>query len=228
MSAELDPKHAQEFFDLFGAPKCDPPPANPRNETPEDDPDLHANDDPELSLVEELGEVADDIRQIHTDIGTRPYRVFSVVYDWTGGEVGRGEARILSEKEILPTPKVDLSGSGTQATAAGRKSDGTAKLTEVSPRYTEDQIHALFPTRLTGSQRSFIEVRMDARDGDQPIRRRYTVRMAPYRNPTKFEWVVRLRSQEQDRNRQGELQTPQFYPKRLDREGPPGANTGGG
>lgn len=223
MNVALDPKHAEEFFDVFGAPKCDPPAANPRFETANDDPAVHANGSPEVSLVEELGAVADELRQIHTDLGTRPYRVFSVVYEWTGGEVGRGEPRVLSEQEILPTPLVDISGSSRGTTAAGSKSEGTAKLTEVSPRYTEDQIHALFPTRLQGAQRAFIEVRMDARDGSEPIRRRYTIKMAPYRNPTRFEWVVRLNAQEQDRTRAGEISTPKFYPKRLNREGPPGA-----
>lgn len=225
----LDPKHAPEFFDLFGAPKCDPPKANPRFKTPNTDPSVHPEASPERSLVEDMGEVADDMRQLFTDFGARPYRVFSVVYDWTGGEVGRGDAVILSEQELLPTPLVDLSGSGSQMTAAGRKSDGVARLTEVSPRYTEDQIYGLFPTRLEGSQRFFIEVRMDARDGDSPIRRRYTIRRVPYRDPLNFQWIIPLYSQEEDRDRDtGELGKTRFYPARLNREGPPGFDEGTG
>jgi hypothetical protein len=222
----LDSKHAPEFFDLFGAPKCDPPKANPRFETPNTDPGNHPDATPEKSYVEEMGEVADDMRQLYTDFGMRPYRVFSVVYDWTGGEVGRGDQVVLSEQEFLPTPLVDLSGSGSKMTAAGRKTDGTAMLKEISPRYTEDDIYGLFPTRLSGSQRFFIEVRMDARDGPNPIRRRYTVRRTPYRDAENFQWVVPLYSQEKDRNREGELNAPKFYPKRLNRDGPPGFGDG--
>lgn len=208
----MDPRYADEFFDLFGAPKP-PIEANPRPVTPNEDPAVHPSSAPERSLVESLGAVADDLRQLYTDFGARPYRVFSVVYEWSGGEPGRGEARVVSEQEFLPTPVVSLKSSAKDAKAAGTVQTGSARLEQVSPRYTEDDINALFPTVLLGNQKAFIEVRMDSRDGTKVLRRRYTVRNTPQREALSFQWVVELYAQQEPRERSDDRVEPTYlYP----------------
>lgn len=218
MDDPLDPRmkaeHAEAFFDLFGRPPV--PAQNPRVETPETDPDLAPVLQPERTLVESLGDVVDDLRQLYTDFGARPYRVFSVVCEWSGGETGRGVVSVISEREFLPTPKVWIGGGQKVATAAGVMREGSAELREISPRYTEDDIAALFPRALGPAQLAFIEVRMDNRDGSTPIRRRYTVQRTPQRDALHFEWRVPLTSQEDERNRlTGELDPLTMYPDRM-------------
>ena len=72
------------------------PRSNPRPVPPDRDPSLHPNPMPSLSLVESLGYVADDLRQIYTNLGARPYRINAVVVRWTGGAIGRGKQEVVS------------------------------------------------------------------------------------------------------------------------------------
>ena len=74
----LDPEHAPEWFDLFGEPcKKEPCRDNPRLETANNDPAVNPDNSPGSSLINEMGSVADDLRQLYTDFGAHPYRVFS-------------------------------------------------------------------------------------------------------------------------------------------------------
>lgn len=209
-SVRLEPDYAEDYADLFG-PSCErTEPTNPRFVY--DDPTC---DCPIDSFTEEMGAVADEVREIRVEFGQRPYRVFSVVYEWSGGEEGRGELSIVSEREFRPRPHVDLRPTRHEMTAAGEKMVGSARLTEVSPRMTEEQIFAFTQMPLKRGQFSFIEVRMDERDGTQVVRRRYIVRDIPYRNAKKFWWEVPLQAQELPRTTSGELEAPSLYPPRL-------------
>lgn len=203
------------FHDLFGAP-CPPAKAqNPRLETPNEDSSLGPLCDPSSSLADDLGDVADDMRQLLTEAGLRPYRVFSIVTRWTGGAEGLGDEVLVSETEFLPTPFVDLRPVQSQMTAAGRKERGNARLREMSPRYTEDDISQLFPTDLPDDHYSFIEVRHDARDGNTQ-RRRFTVSDVPWRDAENFEWLVDISVQQTARKRDGQLGgEPTAWPERL-------------
>lgn len=213
-NVKVEPEYAQQYADLFGE-DCEAKPhdANPRHVLSTS---IGPNPAPQDSLTEDLASVADDLRQLYTDFGQRPYRVVSVIYAWSGGQEGIGDLSIVSEREFLPTPHVDIRGGRNEMTAAGQKLQGTAKLTQVSPQMTEDEILAFAPVApLPQGQQSFIEIRMDERDGTQVVRRRYTVRDVPYRNATKFDWEVPLAAQQQPRNRDGELKGPMLYPDRL-------------
>jgi len=175
---------------------------NPRGANqPNVDPDLHPLVIPEASLVEQLGSVADDLRQLNTDFGLRSYRVFSVTYEWSGGEPGLGEARIASQQELLPTPKLGLEPLSKEARAAGLVERGIVTLTEVSPRYTEEQIGQLFAdgAALPRPFQSFVEIQMDRRDGSDQPRRRFAVVGVPARDPDAFQWTVRLSRQDAQR-----------------------------
>lgn len=164
------------------------------------------------SLVESLGSTVDSIRQIATDLGVRPYRVFSIVCSWSGGEIGRGQASVIHETEFLPTPKlVETSGVRGTPRSGGIAERGDATLRELSPRYTEDQIRALCGTGaaidakgnpLGKAVEVWLEVRVDARDGNTQ-RRRFVVSGQPFRNVDDFEWRATLLRQDQDRSRAG-------------------------
>lgn len=159
----------------------------------------------EPSLFDDMGDVADDLRQMLTDFGARPYRVFCVVVSWNGGEVGRGDQEVLAETELLPTPLIDLSSVRYVVTSAGRTDNGYTKLYEVSPRYTQDDVEHLFHRELGPGEQSFVEVRMDGRDGTKPVRHRLTVSGVPFRDSDGFQWVVPLMIQQENRTRDGQL-----------------------
>lgn len=172
----------------------DKPSKNPRVKTSDAHPARHP------TLAEELGEVADDLRQLYTDEGLRPYRVFVVVVTWSGGEPDRGEARVESEREFLPTPLLDLRPLRKRNRSGGTVERGQCRLTQVSPTMTEDEIQGLFHVK-RGSQ-VFVEVRHDERDGNAK-RRRFWVDGAPWRDAEGFQWVVPLAAQQGARSRSG-------------------------
>ena len=180
----------------------DEPTKNPRGIQPNTDPDLgelefRAN----RSLVESLGDVTDDIRQLYTDFGLRPYTVHVVRQRWTGGQIGRGEVQVVFDQPLLPSPEVvGIASIERTSTNAGRINRGDVTLYKVSPRYTEDQITRYFSTELRDDEEGFIEIRIDNRDG-QTERKRYVVVGTPERRPGRFEWVVRLRKQDRNRSR---------------------------
>ena len=179
--------------------------SNPRPTPPNVDPGLGPNPQPERSLVEDMQPIVDDARQLNTDFGLRPYRVVSVVVRWTGGERGRGDPVVESEKEFLPTPKVkDYSASlDGELKAAGITDRGTIRLSEISARYTEDDLDALFHLQpLPKDREGFVEVRHDRRDGETK-RRRFVVEGVPFHDAENFQWVCRLLAQDPDRTRAG-------------------------
>lgn len=184
--------------------------------TPNDDPRLRGADGAR-TLVDDLGELADDMRQIGVDLGLRPYRVFSVRLRWSGDRVGLGEPAVVLEEEFLPTPKVSTSLRREAREPGGWVERGRTTLTEVSPRYTEAQIDALCPRTGPANEERFIEIRMDSRDENAP-RRRFVVAEAPERRAERFDWRVVLVPQDDARTRAG---APVVAPRTpYDRGGP--------
>lgn len=166
---------------------------------PQYDPDLGPNPNPQASLVDSLGSVVDDIRQIATDLGARPYRVFSVRVGWSGGEPGRGVRGPVCEEEFLPTPLVKEWWVRRELEPVGSVERGIVELREISPRYTEAQIMSLCPYPCgpdAHGNETFIEMRIDARDGTQVKHRRFVIANAPFLDAEKFEWRVKLIPQE--------------------------------
>lgn len=152
------------------------------------------------SLVEELGEVADDLRQLATDFGLRPYTVHIVRTSWTGGEIGRGQADVSLDLPLLPTPKLSMTGVSRESREAGVLERGDARLEGVSPRYTEDELAGYFSA--TDAEEAFIEIRIDERDGTTK-RRRFTLARPPVRRPDRFDWLLVLKRADGDRLRSG-------------------------
>lgn len=159
------------------------------------------------NLVESLGAVVDDIRQIATDLGARPYTVHAVRVKWSGGEVGRGKPTVSSDIELLPTPKVTGVNSMSRDTEAqGAIERGDVNLTGVSARYTEDDIERMIGVDADKSEECFFEIRIDQRDGCTK-RRRFTLARPPERRPTMIDWRISLRRHSGDRRIDGARRT---------------------
>jgi hypothetical protein len=144
--------------------------------------------------------VADDIRQLRTELGASPYTVHAVRIRWSGGEVGRGEPSPSLDVQLLPTPKMS---SGVSAfdranEAAGAVERGDMTLTGVSPRYSESDFDTMLGVGGDPAEECFIEIRIDQRDG-QTIRRRFTLAKPPERRPTMVDWRLVLRRYAGDR-----------------------------
>jgi hypothetical protein len=156
---------------------------------------------PLSTLVEDLGPIVDDIRQIAVDLGARPYTVHVVRLRWTGGEIGRGQAEVSLDEPLLPIPLVrDIGQHERRLTEGGTAERGNAVMTGVSARYTEDELETFF-CQVDGEE-AFLEVRIDQRDGT-PKRRRYTLARPPERRPTRVDWRMVLWRQDSDRQRDG-------------------------
>jgi len=177
---------------------------NPRGPWPaSNDPRLgEAGHEVRRSLVEDLGQVVDDIRQLATDLGARPYTVHVVRIAWSGGEVGRGEPSTALELQILPTPRLTGVGEGAVRSQepGGAIERGDVRLTGVAPRYTEDELGNYFGVE--PGEECFFEVRIDQRDGEAR-RRRYVLARPPERRPEHCDWVLVLRRHDGDRQRDG-------------------------
>jgi hypothetical protein len=95
-------------------------------------------------LIDGFIAVVDSLRgQLYPLAGTRPYEVHIVKRKWPGeGREGRGTPTVLSDITIDPAPKIvypDQTLAWT-AIAGGREEMGDAVLTEVSLRYSYDEI----------------------------------------------------------------------------------------
>lgn len=166
---------------------------------------LRPNPDPARSIVARFSGVVDGMRQLQTDAGQRPYRVFAVVVGWTGQEVGRGDPVVLSQVELLPTPMVRLRGIRFENKPAGKTDRGYVEVSEISPRYTEAELVRSFHVKpdLTEGLEVFYEVQRDARDGAEGIRRRFVLRGVPDHDAENFMWTIKLSAQDPARGKGG-------------------------
>jgi hypothetical protein len=110
-----------------------------------------------------LVSTADAMRQLLTDFGLRPYRVFLVWVGWTpdvdedgmvqeeeleldAGVEGTGRAVLLKEVELLPTPLIEsMAGVAGNLDATGLTERGNVNVSQISMGYTEDQLLGLLP-----------------------------------------------------------------------------------
>lgn len=155
----------------------------------------------------EMDAIMDFSRAAQASAGQRPYRVFSVVVvDGVKGET------VLSSEEYLPRPLVNFDGLKMEATEGGTKETGQIEIKELSPYYSEDQIRALFPTRLEKGQKAYYEVFLDTEEA--PVRRRFALVSVPFRDA--FGWSVKAQIQRTPRDRDtGNPQAAHLYPERM-------------
>lgn len=94
------------------------------------------------NLVDSLVEsVVDGLREsLYPAMGVRQYSVTLVRRAWSGGQVGEGTARTVSETLMSPPPLVTLGSPRTRLEPVGRMETGRATLTEVSLTFTEAEL----------------------------------------------------------------------------------------
>ncbi len=90
-------------------------------------------------LADALPGVVDDVRRaVHGALGTRNWRVAVVRRVWSGSRVGVGTPQTFV-LELDPPPLVDWTPK-YRLGPGGAEEDGRAQLTEVSLRYTEEEL----------------------------------------------------------------------------------------
>lgn len=90
-------------------------------------------------LIPDLTCVVDQIRDLYTCLGARQYTVSLVWERWSGGERGVGYPDVVHSEVILPTPLVvSLTALNNSIESVGLTEVGGIRVSEISPRYTED------------------------------------------------------------------------------------------
>jgi len=138
----------------------------------------------------DLASLVDDARQLESDLGLRPYRIFSVYEWWPSGQRGRGDS-CCKETEWLPTPMLDFRSLRKRYGAAGSVDSGDVVLRKVSATMTEAQITNLCSCNQT--QDPTASVIIEARQDNSCVRRTFLVNGPPYLDAGRFEWIIPLK-----------------------------------
>lgn len=159
------------------------------------------------TLIASLTGCVDQIRDLNTCLGARPYQVSLIWTRWSGGERGAGIEEIIRREPILPTPKLDdMAKVRRELQMIGMEELGFIRISEISPRYTEDFLMGLSDDGrpIPEDQNFFWEVHFPRADGPGP-RRRFFPKAVPSYMATKFQWHIDLLKASEDRTRDGEL-----------------------
>lgn len=168
------------------------------------------------TLANRLGPTVDRIRQIATNLGVRPYRVFLVWTRWSGSERGEGNEQEVLRVEVLPTPRVtSLDNVSFSPMHAGVLPVGSLRVDRISVA----TLPSCFPTTydlLRGHMvptphedqtpepfEFFYEVIEDGRGDCPPVRAKYRLLSVPFRRAGKVDWTVTLERESQDNFRDG-------------------------
>lgn len=160
-------------------------------------------------LVHRIGRIADNVRQIATNLGARPFRVFLVWEVWDGGEKGEGDVSEYRRIEILPTPMVDnIDALASPTSIAGTVPTGNIRVRDVSvQRYDHNTLSGyLFPNdaeKIPEPYDFFYEVVQDDRHEAKPRRWKFNLTAPPALIPTRATWTLLLERASEDRNRDG-------------------------
>lgn len=159
------------------------------------------------TIVGRLTPCVDKLRDLFTKTGLRPYIVRWVVTRWSMGERGWGTEEVVSETELLPTPKVEAMESlDVTNTLVGNVEYGNLTVTQISGRFTEDQISGRGPQgQQTPDDTNFYwEIEFPNPDGTFPgVRRRFEVSGTPVFKPGAFQWTLQLVRAGESRTRNG-------------------------
>jgi hypothetical protein len=156
------------------------------------------------SLARRLIPAVDRVRDLYTQIGARPYRVWIIKTRFTGERRGRGVEQVIHETEILPTPLVvDLRALSEVVTPVGVNDQGVIQLQYISGRYTEELLlgvgldgHPVAPNETV-----YYEIEFFRADGLPSERRRFVRDSVPHYNALQFQWLVTLVSAIENRAR---------------------------
>lgn len=159
------------------------------------------------TLAHRLGAMVDNVRQLNTDFGIRPYRVFMTWTRWTGSERGEGDEITVKRIEILPTPRVtSMDNIALSPVNAGILQVGSLKVDEISVCFTEDMLRGRWvpeehEDHIPEPIEFFYEVVEDGRGDNPPVRPKFRLAAGPHRNASAVEWVITLERTSQDRTR---------------------------
>lgn len=152
------------------------------------------------TLVERLSARADRLRKLEVRLGARPWRVFVRLYRWTGAEKWHGTREMVREIELTPAPIVRDEGSLRNAIlSGGARPEGTVRLAEISPRYTEADLDIL-TAPLQATEEVTIEIVHDARDGADPMVRSFSPAAKPERDVLGLQWTLPLTLTQEQRS----------------------------
>lgn len=152
------------------------------------------------TLAHRFVRLADNLRQLATKFGIRPYRVWLVWTQFTGTEVGMGKEVEKLRIEILPTPDVQsLDRVALSPSGAGVVRVGDVQLKEISGSLTRDQLLGkTYPARREDGDgpgepiRFFYEIQEDGRGDDPAWRARFIPMSEPNRKADDVQWQIML------------------------------------
>lgn len=158
------------------------------------------------TLSGQLESVVDCVRDIATQLGTRPYQVALIHTRWSEGERGYGIEEVVSRVLILPTPLVlDVDSVTNTLQPYGSLEGGVEMVREISPRYTHDQLYGrTVAGEPTPDDQTFYWEITNLRPGRIDDRKRYAVASPPRYDAVKLEWSLQLRLAHPGRNRAGD------------------------
>lgn len=161
------------------------------------------------TLARRFVPLADSLRDLLTKFGLRTYKVSIIRVRWSGGARGVGVAEVIDQTVLLPTPKIsDMSALTAILQPVGMDEVGGIELSEVSGRYTEEQLRGLGEdgAPIDDDVEVFYEVEFPRVDGGPSIKRRFINRSAPTYNAGGLQWSLRLEKAHEDRSREGDTQ----------------------
>jgi len=159
------------------------------------------------SLARSFVPLADQLRDLLTKFGLRTYQVSLVRVQWSGGRRGVGAATVKSQTVLEPTPKIgDLNGLTEILTPIGLNDQGSILLTQISGRYTEEELLGLdeYGNDIPLDEEFFYEIEFPRTDGKPSEMRRFFPRSVPSYKPGGLQWTVRLEKANEDRDRNGD------------------------
>lgn len=159
------------------------------------------------TLAQRFIPLADDLRNLLTKFGLRPYKVRILRIRWANGLRGTGAAVVDDALDILPTPLVqDLSTMTAIVQPVGLDEIGTIIVSEISGRFTDEQLRFLDRDgRQPGpDEEVFWEIEFPRLDGRPSDKRRFMLRSAPMYFSGRLQWQVRLERAHHDRARNGD------------------------
>lgn len=148
-------------------------------------------------------------RDMKTRAGLRPYAV-AIVRARAAGMRSRGDGPVetVGEWQMLPTPKVgDLTSLQEVLDADQLREMGSILLSEISLRYTEDQIalRGWDGKPVPAGEVVFYEIRYLDASGKVTSRARFTTASRPFADTERGQWTVSLVRAPWDRDRGGVL-----------------------
>lgn len=159
------------------------------------------------SLARKFVPLADSLRDLFTKFGLRPYIVRMVRVAWNGIERGVGLPQVESAVVIEPTPKItDFTALQEIVQPIGLDEIGGILLSEVSGRYTEEELKGLKPgeTEIPPHIEFFYEIEFPRIDNAPVVKRRFFIRSAPAYESGRLQWSLRLEKSTEDRALNGD------------------------